>query len=128
MNSIEEAWEETLLVPPPFVVPMWVRGRNQETAAVSKLPKRSEQNWRVARHGSLQTEDEKAPKWRVARHGSHQLNQRKASNKASGSNVSLPVYIHFCETRTAEENPHGEATEQFRWKRGEERRREKEIR
>ena len=36
MNSIEEAWEETLLVPPPFVVPMWVRGRNQETAAVSK--------------------------------------------------------------------------------------------
>ena len=124
MNSIEEAWEETLLVPPPFVVPMWVRGRNQETAAVSKYQRG------VNRTGVLPGTEvcKQKMKRRQSGDGSHQLNQRKASNKASGSNVSLPVYIHFCETRTAEENPHGEATEQFRWKRGEERRREKEIR
>ena len=36
MGWIEEAWEETLLIPPPFVLPMWARGRNQETAAFSK--------------------------------------------------------------------------------------------
>ena len=59
------------------------------------LTKSSELSWRVARHGSLQTEDDRAPMRRVARHGSPQLNQRKASNKASGKTRNTDFTVSF---------------------------------
>ena len=36
MSSIEEIWEDTLLISPPELVPMWATWRTQEPVAVNK--------------------------------------------------------------------------------------------
>ena len=58
-------------------------------------------NWRVARHGILQTEDKsqtqaadhEAPKWRVAKHGSLQLNKEYVQIKDTGLAAHLWMVI-----------------------------------
>ena len=67
MSSIDEIWEDTLLISPPDLVPMWATWRTQEPVAVNKIA--------FFRVGELQgieacmltrTADQEAPKWRVA--------------------------------------------------------------
>ena len=60
MSSIEETLEETLLIPPPDVVPMWGQMEDTVDCRGFVLRTRNVPNWPVARHGSLQTEDEQA--------------------------------------------------------------------
>ena len=59
-SFIEDAWEETLLFPSPDVVPMWGKMDNTVDCRGFVIRTRSVPNWPVARHGSLQTEDEEA--------------------------------------------------------------------
>ena len=89
------------------------------------LTARNAPNGRVARHGSVQTEDEKqtkaadqeTPKWRVARHGSLQLNKGRMRTKDTDLGAHLTVNIHLCEARAAERRAHSEAAKQYRRKR-----------
>ena len=60
MSSIEETLEETLLILPPDVVPMWGQMEDTVDCRGFVLRTRNVPNWPVARHGSLQTEDEEA--------------------------------------------------------------------
>ena len=80
-------------------------------------------------HGSNRSEQS----WRVARHGSFQLNRDKMQMKEADRAAHLPVNIHFCEAQAAERSTRSEAAKQHRRKRGiedavkEERGREKQL-
>ena len=59
VSSIEEAWEETLLIPPPDLVPMWSQMKDSGGCCGFRRTKKNVTNWRVAKHGSLQFTKEK---------------------------------------------------------------------
>ena len=59
MSSIEEVWEETLVISPSDVVPMWGQTKESGDRCGFKITKNSEPSWRVARHGSLQLNKDK---------------------------------------------------------------------
>ena len=59
VSSIEETWEKTLLIPPPDVVPMRGQMEESEDCCGFTLTKKSEPSWRVARHGSIQFNNDK---------------------------------------------------------------------
>ena len=83
---IEEVWEETLLILPPDVVPMWDQMKISGDVC-----------------GSIITQN-REPSWRVAKHGSFQLNRDKMQMKETDQAAHLHVYIHFCEARAAWRN------------------------
>ena len=78
VSSIEETWEETLLIFPPDVVPMWGQMDDSGDCCGFISTTRNGPNWRFARNGNPQMEnerqtkaaDQETPKWRVPRHGS----------------------------------------------------------
>ena len=107
MSSIEEAWAETLLIPPPDVVAMWGQMEDSGDCFGFKLRKRNVTNWRVVRHGSLQ------------------LDQEKIRIRGTDQTSHLSVCTHLSETHAAERSARGEAAKQYTKKRGEERRRER---
>ena len=98
--SVEETLEETLLIPPPDLVPMWGRMEESGDCCGFSVPKRSGQSWRVARHGSFQ------------------LNKDKMQIKETDRAAHLPVCIHFCEALAAERSPRSDAAKHYRRQRG----------
>ena len=58
LGSTEEAWKETLPIPPPDLVPMWEQIEDSGECCGYTLTK-NVANWRVAKHGSLQLDKEK---------------------------------------------------------------------
>ena len=83
MSSVEEAWEKTLLIPPPDVVPMWGETKEPEDCCGFSKTIKSE------------------PSRRVARQGTFQLNNDKMPVKETGQ-AAHPVYIHLCEAQPVE--------------------------
>ena len=100
MSSSEEAWEKTLLIPPPDVVPMWSETREPEDCCGFTTTKKSE------------------PSWRVAMHGSFQLNNDKVPIKETGQAAHIPVYIHLCEAQPVERSIRSETAKSYRKQRG----------
>ena len=62
MSSIEETWEETLVIRPLDVIPMWSQMEDSGDCSGFILTTRNVSNCRVARDGSLQMEEEGADK------------------------------------------------------------------
>ena len=65
-------------------------------------------------HGSNRSEQS----WRVARHGSFQLDRDKMQMKETDRAAHLLVNIHFCEAQAAERSTRSEAAKHYRRKRG----------
>ena len=59
LSSIEGAWEEMLLLPPPILVPMWSQMEDSGDCHGYILTKKNVANWRVAKRGSLQLDKER---------------------------------------------------------------------
>ena len=83
MRFIDEAWSETLLVPPPGKVPMWKERQESEDCC-----------------GAILTKIKCQSSWRVASHESDKLNRDKPANKEKDEAAHLPVLVHLCETQT----------------------------
>ena len=66
VNSIEEVWDETLLILPQDVVPMWSQMKDSGDCC-ALIPTRShEPSWRLARHGSSQRNQVRTQKRRIS--------------------------------------------------------------
>ena len=109
VSSIKDAWEETLLTPPPDFVPMWGQIEDSGDCCGFIPTIKNVANCRVAKHGSLQ------------------LGKEKMHFREADQGARLSVFIHHCETHAAERSARGEADTQYRKQRGEKRRREKRI-
>ena len=107
VSSIVEAWEETLLIPPPDFVPVWGQMEDSGDCCGFKTKKNHVPNWRVAGHGRP----------------SLQLKKEKMHTKETDQAAHLLIYIHFCEARAAERIARGEPAKQYRRTRGVGRRR-----
>ena len=53
VSSIDEAWSEAFLVPPPSKVPMWRQVQESEDCCDFTLTKKSQCSSRVASYGSF---------------------------------------------------------------------------
>ena len=54
LSSLKEAWEETLLMPPPDLVPSWDQIEDSGDWCGFTVTTKNLTNWRKARHGSPQ--------------------------------------------------------------------------
>ena len=96
VSFIEETWEETLLLPPPGVVPMWGQMKESGDCCGFIIMKKSE------------------PSWRVAKRGCFQLNKDKMQMKATDQAAHFSVYIHLCEAQTFESSARSEFGKNYR--------------
>ena len=107
LSSVEEARVETLLIPPPDVVPMWGHIEESEDCCGITVTTTNATNWTVATHGSLQ------------------LNNEKLQRRATDQGAHLPAFMHLCEIHTAERVRAVRLPKNTEGKRGEERHQEK---
>ena len=107
VSSIKEVWEEMLLIPPHYVVPMWCQMKVSRDCC----------GFFLTQSGEL--------KWRVARHGSYQPNKDRMQMKKTDRAAHLPVNIHLCAARAVERSARSEAVREYRRKEGLEKRRER---
>ena len=75
-SSIDEAWSETLVVPPPGKVPTWGHMQESDDCCGFVLTKNSQSSWRVAYHGS------------------YELNRDKLQKRTKGKAPHLTVYVN----------------------------------
>ena len=77
LSSIEEAWGETLVIPPPDLVPMWSQNEDTGDFCGFVVTARNVRNWLVAMHGS------------------HRLNQEKMQMRVTDQGAHRPVSVYF---------------------------------
>ena len=108
VSSIEEAWEKTLLIPPPDVVPMCAQIKESGDCCGFRIIRR------VSRAGELQGME------------AFNLTMTRCKLEETAEAAHLLVYIHICEAQTVERIICSETAKSHRKQRGKKRRREKE--